>query len=153
MHGVIHTSIVCVYEFRRGFCTSVLSFLSVVEPPVMYIYQDRYPLYAGTAVTFTCVATLNSSVRYDQQNIEISWSGLEEMYPRYTISEVVEVSDGSYASNLTISPLSYYDDRYEIECNGTVTGYNIEPASSNTAVDLDIRKKGVFNFNLAFVSI
>ena len=27
MHGVIHTSIVCVYEFRRGFCTSVLSLL------------------------------------------------------------------------------------------------------------------------------
>ena len=27
MHGVIHTSIVCVYEFRRGFCTSVLSFV------------------------------------------------------------------------------------------------------------------------------
>ena len=26
VHGVIHTSIVCVYEFRRGFCTSVLSF-------------------------------------------------------------------------------------------------------------------------------
>ena len=25
VHGVIHTSIVCVYEFRRGFCTSVLS--------------------------------------------------------------------------------------------------------------------------------
>ena len=26
VHGVIHTYIVCVYEFRRGFCTSVLSF-------------------------------------------------------------------------------------------------------------------------------
>ena len=24
VHGVIHPSIVCVYEFRRGFCTSVL---------------------------------------------------------------------------------------------------------------------------------
>ena len=66
------------------------------------------------------------------------------MYPRYTISEVVEVSDGSYASNLTIRPLSYYYDE-TIECNGTGTGYNIEPASSNTTVDLDIRKKGVFN--------
>ena len=29
MHGVIHTSIVCVYEFRRGFCTSVLSLFVV----------------------------------------------------------------------------------------------------------------------------
>ena len=106
----------------------------------MYISQDRYPLYAGTNVTFTCTATLSSSVRYDQQNIEISWSGLEEMYPRYTISEVVEVSDGRYTRNITIGPLSYYD-RYEIECNGTVTGYNIQLASSNTTVDLYICKK------------
>ena len=79
---------------------------------------------------------------FDRQNIEISWSGLEEMYPRYTISEVVEVSDGRYSSNLTIRPLSL-DDRYEIECNGTVTGYNIEPASSNTTVDLDIHVRKV----------
>ena len=74
---------------------------------------------------------------FDHQNIEISWSGLEEMYPRYTISEVVEVSDGRYTRSLTISPLSY-DER--IVCNGTVTGYNIEPASNNTTVDLDICK-------------
>ena len=75
---------------------------------------------------------------FDQQNIEISWNGLEEVYPRYTISEVVE-SDGSYASNLTISPLSFDDDEI-IVCTGTVTGYNIQPASNSATMVLDICK-------------
>ena len=97
-------------------------------------------LRAGTIVTFTCTVTPSSSMSFDQQNIEISWSGHERMHPRYTISEVFE-SDGRYTRSLTISPLSFDDRGETIECTGTVTGYNIQPVSSNTTVDLDIIRK------------
>ena len=35
VHGVIHTYIVCVYEFRRGFCTSVLSLYMLWEYTIL----------------------------------------------------------------------------------------------------------------------
>ena len=46
VHGVIHTSIVCVYKFRRGFCTSVLSLL----PHHNY---NTYTIYKKTSTPFT----------------------------------------------------------------------------------------------------
>ena len=44
VHGVIHTSIVCVYEFRRGFCTSVLSssgLLGLIKDFVLTVWEEK----------------------------------------------------------------------------------------------------------------
>ena len=47
VHGVIHTYIVCVYEFRRGFCTSVLSFYKVrILIHIPYIKVMSFVLFA-----------------------------------------------------------------------------------------------------------
>ena len=100
--------------------------MPVVPYPEVRISQGQYIwLYAGTAVTLTCIVTLR--VRDDEQNIDILWNRLGRNQ-EYTITEL---SDGSYVSNVTTGPMQYSRDRYQLtSCTGIITGDNIQPVQS-----------------------
>ena len=78
------------------------------------------PLYAGTGLTLTCTATLDSNVD-SGETVETSWSGLQDIpEQRYSVTGT-RGSGGSYTGSLTISLLADQDDG-TYTCTVTVTG-------------------------------
>ena len=140
---------ICVYVFVHLFvplCVSVLcvSFislslslsLSAVPPPYVALSQELYViLYAGTNTTFTCTVTLTSYMSYDEQNLHISWTG-HENFGVYTFSETEQISNGTYISNLTFSPLAYRIYYNRIQCTARVSGDNFVPATNSDYFNL-----------------
>ena len=79
-------------------------------------------LYVGTSLTLTCSVMLNPIVN-NKEYVTTSWSG-------------VELSEETFMSNLTISPLSQQNNgAYNIVCTATIHGRsNSKTVTSNRHV-------------------
>ena len=86
VHGVIHTSIVCVYEFRRGFCTSVLSLspatldlhcanLGSQLCSCLLLSQSCYLYIHGNSFTLQCSSLYLSPATLDLQGYRHAQQG------------------------------------------------------------------------------
>ena len=98
------------------------------------------PLYAGTDLTISCTVTLDQSVN-NNETVSIHWS--VEMEDRYTlINDVMNVSETSYSSSLTIIPLTYQDNDTTYTCTGTITSRDSNVLSVSNSADITLSVGG-----------
>ena len=107
-----------------------------VPPPVVAVsLSQNGPLYAGTSLTTTCTVTLDSSVN-NNELVYTDWTGVDHVpLDRFSTTPVIRVINGSYTSNLTISPLADQDDG-TLTCTGTVSGGTHIQSACNTHIDV-----------------
>ena len=114
-----------------GMSSNFFPFPSVPPPDVAVSSNRSGPLYAGTGLSITCTATLDSSVNSDE-NLSISWSGQERIPSTiYSISSTTNHPVGGYISVLTISPLAVQDNG-TFTCTVTVTGLDLSQSAIST---------------------
>ena len=85
VHGGIHTSIVCVYEFRRGFCTSVLSFSSVEQ----YIQSTLTTLHSCQVCMFCYTSLGNNNTHILKMHMSVYTHLTEELVGDGLVADAV----------------------------------------------------------------
>ena len=96
MHGVIHTSIVCVYEFRRGFCTSVLSLyiVSFGNPFFLVPIYSFFPMFSENGYVKLQARTYAKlyMIRHDLCPSPCPWTTLTDTHVWTTTHDQVRMS-------------------------------------------------------------
>ena len=112
-----------------------------VPPPDVAVSLNRTgPLYAGTDLTISCTVTLDQSIN-NNETVSIHWS--VEMGDRYTlINDLMKVSENSYSSSLTISPLTDQESETAYICTGTITSSNSNILSVSNSADVTLSVGG-----------
>ena len=104
---------------------------TVPSPTVNISQVSNPPLYAGTALTLTCTATLNEAID-TLVDVTAVWKiagGTVTTDGRRDISDVTQTSNLVYQTTITISPLSDMMDNGQYECE-----YVVSPNSYSTYV-------------------
>ena len=106
----------------------------------MIITQSRTtPLYAGTSVMLTCTMTLHSNVD-SGESIGMWWIVPGSLSRDQYSDTGLHTSGMTYTRNITISPLlTIHSGQYV--CLVTVTGRNVNQATSSSAIDITVLSK------------